>query len=58
MKRFLTKVCSYCPVCNIVRKYPYSKFANIWGKIEKFCPFCRAYYSLNPLSNEKQGVQK
>ena len=53
MKSLLAKVCTVCPMCNFVRKKPYSKFADIWRKIEKFCPFCRAYYSLNPRVDEK-----
>jgi len=53
MKKFLAKVCSFCPACNIVRKNPYSKFADIWKNVEKFCPFCRAYYSLNPRTDKK-----
>ncbi|NVM03287.1 MAG: hypothetical protein HWN67_13180 [Candidatus Helarchaeota archaeon] len=53
MKRLLAKVCVVCPVCNLVRKNPYSKFADIWRKVEKFCPFCRAYYSMHNRTNEK-----
>jgi len=53
MKEILAKVCAFCPVCNFVRKNPNSKFADFWIKLEKLCPFCRAYYSINPRAGEK-----
>jgi rubrerythrin len=42
-KKFLALFSMLCPVCNIVRRFPDSKFAKIMEKREKNCPACKAY---------------
>jgi hypothetical protein len=41
--RALAFVCQVCPFCIVARRYPKSPFALVMEKLEKFCPFCRAY---------------
>ena len=51
MIRLLTRVfafiCSVCPICLARRRWPASLFGQITARIERFCPFCRAYMSLH-----------
>ena len=41
--RLLAFFCQMCPLCIVARRYPKSRFALVMGKLEKVCPFCRAY---------------
>ena len=36
-------LCRICPACNIARRWPDSKFAEMLAKAEKNCPACKAY---------------
>ncbi len=44
--RVLAFVCQVCPFCIMRRRFPDSKFAAGMKRLEKFCPFCRAYDQL------------
>ena len=39
-------VCAFCPFCAVARFYSESAFARRLRKMEKNCPFCRAYGEL------------
>ena len=39
----LAFVCSVCPFCLVKRKWPASTFARVMNRVERGCPFCRAY---------------
>lgn len=41
--RALAVVCRVCPACLVVRRRPRSAFAKAFAKIQRACPFCRAY---------------
>ena len=43
MDKYLAAVCAVCPFCLAKRKWPRSAFARGYRKVERFCPFCRAY---------------
>ncbi|MFB3896218.1 MAG: hypothetical protein ACE14V_07945 [bacterium] len=42
----LAGVCSCCPLCILKRKFPNSKYATTMNRVERFCPFCKAYYKI------------
>ena len=51
--RALAFVCQICPLCIAARRYPKSRFGLMMGKLEKACPFCRAYRELKSESSRK-----
>ncbi len=52
--RVLAFVCQVCPFCIVARRYPKSGFALTMGKLEKTCPFCRAYREFQLKSSRKE----
>ncbi len=45
--RLRAAVCQVCPLCIVARRWPRSTFARTLGRLEKTCPFCRAYARLH-----------
>jgi len=45
--KILAQVCRGCPFCIMRRRYPESTYARLAGRIERHCPFCQAYDSIN-----------
>ncbi|MFH1562735.1 MAG: hypothetical protein ABIF11_04860 [Nitrospirota bacterium] len=46
LKKMLAFVSMICPVCNLARRFPESKFAGMIEKERKNCPACKAYKEL------------
>lgn len=46
MKKALAQVCRVCPACILRRKFPDSTYGRLMRRIERTCPFCRAYDEL------------
>lgn len=46
LKTVLAQVCRVCPACILRRRLPGSGYAHFMNRIEKNCPFCRAYDDL------------
>lgn len=44
--KILAQVCRGCPACILRRRYPESAYARFMTRIERYCPFCKAYDSL------------
>jgi len=44
--KIMATVCKCCPFCLAARKWPRSAYAKKLEKLEKNCPFCRAYSRL------------
>lgn len=53
LKKALAFMSLICPGCNIARRFPNSKFAQIKQKIGKKCPACRAYQEIFGEKEEK-----
>ena len=47
MKKMLALVCRVCPVCILRRRFPESGYGRFTRRIERACPFCRAYDELH-----------
>ncbi len=45
-QRALATVCVLCPLCIAKRRWPGSLYARTIRRIERFCPFCRAYLAI------------
>jgi hypothetical protein len=45
--RVFAFICSVCPVCLVRRRWPGSLFGRTTARIERFCPFCKAYWKLH-----------
>jgi hypothetical protein len=43
LTKILASVCRFCPACILKRRLPGSAYARIMTKVERGCPFCRAY---------------
>lgn len=43
MDRMLAMVCAVCPLCIVARRVPDSAWARLMRRLERGCPFCRAY---------------
>ncbi len=41
--RSLAAVCTICPLCVVRRRFPHGGYARFMRRIERGCPFCRAY---------------
>jgi hypothetical protein len=41
--RALAFVCALCPFCNLKRRFPRSAYAGFMRRVERGCPFCKAY---------------
>jgi len=41
--KVLAQVCRICPACIVRRRYPDSGYGRFMEKVERACPFCRAY---------------
>ncbi len=48
MQTLLAKICQICPLCIARRKWPESTYGRVMKKVEKHCPFCKAYDRLYP----------
>lgn len=46
MKKILARICRFCPVCILRRRFPESRYGRFTRRIERACPFCRAYDEL------------
>ncbi|MCP4641143.1 MAG: hypothetical protein GY851_11950 [bacterium] len=53
-RQFLATVCRFCPACILRRKFPESAYGRFMRRIEKGCPFCKAY---DELHEDKPDVQ-
>jgi len=49
--RILAFICMLCPFCIARRLWPDSLYARLESKLERFCPFCRAYAKLHQTKN-------
>lgn len=36
-------LCGLCPLCLVARRWPDSAWARFMHRLERSCPFCRAY---------------
>jgi len=43
LARSLAAVCAICPLCIARRRFPNSGYARVMRRVERCCPFCRAY---------------
>jgi len=43
MDSWLAKVCACCPLCVLRRRWPKSGYARLMTRLERNCPFCKAY---------------
>ena len=39
----LAQVCRICPACIFKRRFPDSGYGRLMERLERACPFCRAY---------------
>ena len=45
--KLLAACCSACPFCILRRRWPRSAYGRFMGRIERCCPFCKAYDRLH-----------
>jgi hypothetical protein len=53
--RVLAFICSVCPICIARRRWPGSLFGRTTARIERFCPFCSAYWKLHRQDGSPRG---
>jgi hypothetical protein len=53
MKKILAAICGLCPFCIARRKWPDSFYGRFMVKIEKHCPFCKAYDELHEIKQRE-----
>ncbi|MBU0567510.1 hypothetical protein KJ693_02065 [bacterium] len=53
LKKVLAFASLICPVCNIARIFPGSKFARMMQQREENCPACKAYQEVFCKKKEK-----
>ena len=41
--RMLALLCAICPLCIAARRWPDSAWARFIHRVERSCPFCKAY---------------
>ncbi len=58
MITLLAKVCSCCPFCIARRKWPESAYGKFMSKIEKICPFCKAYDQIHAPNSDESIERK
>ena len=52
--RILASICRFCPACILKRRFPGTGYARIMTKVERGCPFCRAYDTLTGKAEHAQ----
>ncbi len=55
MQKILAFICRICPFCIARRKWPTSAYGKFMQKVERGCPFCRAYDCLHGIEKDKQS---
>ena len=48
LTQLLAPVCVCCPICIARRRWPDSAYGRLMARVERACPFCRAYDRLHP----------
>jgi hypothetical protein len=56
MERVLAVVCRCCPLCIVRRWKPRSLYGRIMARVERGCPFCRAYDRRQARLAEEKGT--
>lgn len=54
--RMMAAVCRICPCCVIARRWPNSRFARRFRRVQHHCPFCRAYRQIR-IRNEQERLR-